>query len=135
MTPWPYMVRDETTRSAAMGLIGMLNVADKQWDITIVPHRERRSLSQNALLWKWLEEVVKHVHEATGQDKDDIHEHLKQKFLTTKITEINGEISKRWSTKGLSKAEMSAYLDKIYAWATSEMGLLLPVPEDLGRGA
>ena len=130
----PIIVWNVAGRQVVQNHIASLNL-DKPWAITIEPHREKRTLSQNALMWKWHEEVVKYVHEATGQDKDDIHEHLKQKFLTPKITEINGEISKRWSTKGLSKAEMSEYMNKIYAWATSEMGLLLPVPEDLGRAA
>ncbi len=134
MKPRPYTIRSEVNRDAVLKVVGMLNL-EKEWDITIEPHRQRRTLSQNALMWKWVEDVVKYVHEATGQDKEDIHEFCKQKFLDPKVIEINGEIVKRWSTKGLSKAEMSAYLDKIYAWATSEMGLLLPVPEDLGRAA
>ncbi len=131
MKPRPYTIRAEGMRARVIECISNLNL-DKAWDITIEPHRERRSLSQNSLMWKWIGEVVEHVHEATGQDSDDIHEFLKQKFLRPKVIEINGEIVKRWSTKGLSKAEMGAYMEKIYAWATSEMGLLLPVPEDLG---
>ena len=109
--------------------IAALNV-EKPWAITIEPYKKRRSLSQNALMWKWLEKVVAHVHETTGQDKEDIHEFFKRQFLTPKVTEVFGVTVKTWSTKDLNTAEMSEYLDKIYAWVTTELGLLLPVPQD-----
>ena len=134
MKPRPYVIRCETTRAAVLAGIARLNI-EKSWDITIEPHRKRRSLSQNSLMWAWVNEVAEHVREATGQDSDDIHEFFKQKFLTPRIIEVNGETVKKWSTKKLTKAEMSEYMNRIYAWATSEMGLLLPVPEDLGRAA
>ncbi len=136
MKPRPYIVNSETTRSAAMASVGMLNVTGKVWDITIEPHRERRSLSQNRLMWSWINEVAEHVHEATGQGSDEIHEFFKGQFLPRRVIEIGGVVENApGSTKKLSKAEMSEYMNKIYAWATSEMGLLLPVPEDLGRAA
>ncbi len=123
------IIRDEGMRTRVIQHIAALNI-DKSWAITIEPHKKRRSLSQNALMWKWLEKVVEHVHETTGQDKEDIHEFFKRQFLTPKLKEVFGVIVKTWSTKDLSTAEMSTYLDKIYAWVTSELGLLLPVPQE-----
>lgn len=133
--PRPYFVNSETTRSAAMASIGMLNVTDKQWDITIEPHRMKKTASQNRLMWLWLEKVVQLIHEDTGQSKTTVHEYFKQQFLEPEVGEINGVIVKTWSTKPLERADMSKYLDKIYAHVVSEWGLLLPVPEDLGRAA
>ena len=49
----------------------------KAYDVTIVRHRERRSVDQNRLLWLW----IKCISDETGQDKDDLHEYFKQKFL------------------------------------------------------
>ncbi len=126
------IIRDAARRAWVANHITGLNV-EKAWTITIEPHKNKRSLSQNALYWKWLENVVDHVHEATGQDKEDIHEFFKRHFLAPKVKEVFGYIVQTWSTKNLNTAEMSEYLDKIYAWVTTELGLLLPVPEDLGR--
>ena len=49
----------------------------KAYDVTVVRHRERRSVDQNRLLWLW----IKCISDETGQDKDDLHEYFKQKFL------------------------------------------------------
>ena len=128
------ILRDDGMRARILDHISRLNL-EKPWEITIGRYRDKRTLSQNSLMWKWIEEVVQGLHDDTGQDKEDIHQHLMELFLMPKITEINGKISRRWSTKGLEKAEMSQYMDKIYAWATTEMGMMLPLPEELGRAA
>ncbi len=125
------IIRDEGMRERVVQHIAGLNIS-KPWAITIEPYKGRRTLSQNALMWKWIEAVVMHIHEATGQDKEDVHEWLKTQFLPAKVIEIDGRVVFRYSTKGLTTAEMSKYMDKIYAWATTELGLLLPVPEGLG---
>ncbi len=133
MTRPPTIVRDEGMRARIIEHIAGLNLG-KPWAITVEPHRKTRSLSQNALMWKWLEEVVQHIHEDTGQDKEDIHEYLKRRFLMPKVRDVFGVVVQTWSTKGLEIADMSTYLDKIYAWATTEMGLLLPVPASADTG-
>ncbi len=123
------IIRDEGMRERVVQHIAGLNI-EKPWAITIEPYRKRRSLSQNALMWQWLDVVVQHVHESTNQDKEDIHEFFKQQFLEPRIIEIGSEIVKRWSSKNLSTAEMAIYMDQIYAWVTTELGLLLPIPQD-----
>ncbi len=42
MKPQPYTITSETTQDAVLTLIGRLNI-EKAWDITIEPHRQRRS--------------------------------------------------------------------------------------------
>lgn len=123
------IIRDEGMRTRVVQHITALNI-DKPWAITIEPHKERRSLSQNALMWKWINEVAQYVHEATGQDSDDVHEFFKAKFLPPRIVELGGEIIEWRTTTRLTTAEMSEYMNKIYAWVTTELGLLLPVPQD-----
>ena len=123
------VLRDEILRDRLIKLLSTLNL-ETPWEVTWVPYSSPHTTSQRGLMWLWIENVVGHVHEATGQDKEDVHEFLKQKFLAPKIIEINGEIVKRWSTKGLSTADMSSYMDAINAWATYDMGLRLPAPED-----
>lgn len=123
------IVRDEGMRTRVVQHIAALNI-DKPWAITIEPYRKKRTLSQNALMWKWINEVAQYVHEATGQDSDDVHEFFKVKFLPARIVELGGEIIEWRTTTRLTTAEMSEYMNKIYAWVTTELGLLLPVPQD-----
>ncbi len=125
------IIRDQATRLHVLDLIAALS-PDKPWAITVEPYKKRRSLSQNALMWAWINDVAKHVHEATGQDNDEIHEFFKGQFLPRRIIEIGGIVENApGSTKDLTTAEMATYMGQIYAWVTSELGLLLPVPEDM----
>jgi hypothetical protein len=126
------IIRDEGLRQRVLDVIGKLNL-DKLWQVTIEPYRKKRSLSQNALMWKWIDEVVKHVYETTGQDKDDIHLIFKQKFANVKCVGLGGDEYLVRSTRKMTTAEMSTYMDAIYAFCTSELGLFLPLPEEMGR--
>lgn len=126
----PIILRDDTMRARVLDLIARLDLS-KPWEITVKPWRKKRTLSQNALYHKWLGEVVAMVAEHTGHDHDDIHDFCKRKFLKPRVVEINGEVHERYTTTDLETPEMSAYMDKVYGWATSELGLLLPLPEEL----
>lgn len=126
------VIRDDAGRKRAIAFLERLNV-EKPWQLTLGPLRKKRTLSQNALMWKWLDEVAGHISESTGYETEEVHEHLKRKFLTPKRVEIDGDLTEVYSTKKLTTAEMSNYLDAIYRWATSDLGLFLPCPEDQGR--
>ena len=126
------IVRDEKLRQNALRLISALNV-EKPWEITVKPYRKTRTLSQNALMWKWHGEVADAVSQHTGADKDDVHEFFKRKFLKPRIVEIGGEVLERYSTRSLKTAEMSDFMNRIYAYCTSELGMILPTPDEYGR--
>ncbi len=126
------IIRNETLRQRVLDLIGALS-PDKVWRVTIELHKKRRSLSQNSLMWLWLDQVADHVHQYTGQDKDDLHEIFKQKFASVKCVGLGDDEYLVRSTRKMTTAEMSNYMDAIYAFCTSELGLLLPLPEELGR--
>ena len=126
------IISDENTKFRVAKIIGGLNL-DKPWVVSWERHTKRRTLSQNSLMFMWIDRVVAHVHEHTGHDKDEIHEWFKCKFAPVRIVDIGGEAKEYRSTKNYTTAEMTDYMNKIYAWATTELGLFLPVPEDLGR--
>ena len=126
----PIIVRDEAIRARVLDLIAKLDLR-KPWEITVKPYRKKRTLSQNGLYHKWLGEVVAVVAEHTGMDHDDIHDFFKKKFLTPRVIEINGEVHERYTTTDLDTAATSAFMDKVYGWVTAELGLLLPLPEEL----
>lgn len=119
---------DEPARQRVLSHIANLNI-ERPWDITIGRHVKKRSLSQNALMWAWINRVVEEVSDYTGMDADKVHEHFKAKFLTSEMIEMGGETTEYRSTKNLSTAEMADYMNRIYAFCTTELGLLLPVPE------
>lgn len=130
----PLVIKDEVMRHRVLDLIARLDLS-KPWEVTVNPHRKKRTLAQNALMWSWVNEVADHVRDYTGMDSDEIHEFFKAKFLPARLIEVNGDSVEYRTTTKLTRQEMSEYMDRIYHWATSELGLLLPSPADLGRDA
>lgn len=123
------IIRDEKLRARVIGWIRAINL-DKPWRVTVEPHRKRRSLSQNSLMWLWIGEVADLVGQHTGMDAADVHEFFKQKFLPPRIIEVGGVTEDVRSTAKLTTLEMTTYMDRIYAWVTTELGLLLPLPQE-----
>ena len=128
MSREPYIIRDETMRQRVSDLVDALDLG-KPWSVTIEPFKKKRSLSQNALYWKW----VGIIADETGNDNDDIHEAFKGMFLTPRSVQIGNESREIRSTARQNTDEMKGYMDKVYAYATSQLGILLPIPEELGR--
>ena len=128
----PFILRDDVVRGYVLDLIGKLNL-EKPWSVTVEPYKKKRSLSQNSLMWMWINDVADRVQDETGQDADDVHDFFKQKFLKPKVVEIAGETIMKYSTKDLTVPEMITYMDQIYAFVISELGILLPIPEELNR--
>jgi len=128
--PKPYYMDSEKDRDRVIDIINGLLI-EKKWTVEIKRHVKRRTTSQNSLMWKWINEVVEHVKQHTGYDADDIHEFFKRKFLMPAIVVIGGEEIKKWSTKKLTTTEMSKYMTDIDRWCISELGLSLPIPEQM----
>lgn len=123
------IIRNEALRARVIGWARAISL-DPPWRVTMEPHRKRRSLSQNSLMWLWLGEVADLVGQHTGMDADDIHEAFKRKFLPARIIEVLGETIDVRTTTTLTTLEMTTYMDRIYAWVTTELGLLLPLPQE-----
>ena len=101
----------------------------KKAKVEITEKKNKRTLDQNALLWLWLT----CIENETGTDKDDLHEYFKGKFLGFKQNVFNGEsYDVRLTTKKLNTAEFTEYLNKINQFASTELGIYLPNPKDLG---
>ena len=125
------IIRDETLRGRVLDLISKLDLS-KAWTVTVEPHRARRSLNQNALYHKWCSIIALD----TGNSHDTVHDFLKGEFLAPRTVEIGGRSREvRPSTTTLKIDEMSAFMNQVQAWAGSTLGIILPVPDDLGREA
>lgn len=124
----PFTITTEADRKRALDHIGALSLG-KPWQMTIGPLTRRRTLSQNSLMWAWLNEVAEHISDHTGYETHEVHEFCKHLFLPAKRVMIGGREVEYWTTTDLTTHEMSEYMEKIYRWASSELGLFLPSPE------
>lgn len=101
---------------------------DKVYRVEITLKRENRTVSQNRLYWLYLA----CLEDETGMEKECLHDYFKQKYLTIEDVEIgNITIKKTISTTKLNTSQFSEYTNKIAAFASAELGIILPNPEDL----
>lgn len=100
----------------------------KQFIVSIDKKKEVRSLPQNKLYWMWLG----CISSETGNEVKDLHEHFTEYYLPRETIRIFDKVTERpISTTKLSTAEFTIYLDKIEMFASSELGIVLPHPEDI----
>lgn len=98
------------------------------YDISIKRHREQRSMPQNNLMWLWFG----CISEETGQDKQTIHDYYCNTYLTPELCICNGkEFYRVPSTKSLTTDAFTLFLNQIKADAATELGIILPEPQDL----
>ena len=87
---------------------------------------EQRTISQNALMWLWFTCIERE----TGSDKQDVHDHYCRLFLR-RTALINGvEETVYGGTSKLNTLQMTDFMNKVKADAATEMGIILPLPED-----
>lgn len=100
----------------------------KKYDVSIKLKRVTRTFSQNRLHWLWLACIMAE----TGNDKDSLHEYFKDTYLPKESKPIFGKIIEvAVSTTSLNTAQFTHYLNRIQQFASSELGIILPDPEDL----
>ncbi|HDN2618829.1 TPA: hypothetical protein ACTY1O_001284 [Enterobacter hormaechei] len=97
--------------------------------LIIKPWKDKRSLSQNALLWMWNGDVASAVnhHSASKLTEEDLHEFLKDMFCPAKPVTVLGDTKMVKSTKLLDTEEMTFYLLRIEVWC-AERGIKLRIP-------
>lgn len=98
----------------------------KIYTIEIIERRIKRTISQNGLYWLWLTCIS---HE-TGNDKDDLHEYFKQKYLIRERKYIIDQLVEVVSTKRLNTVQFKYLLDNVHMFASTELAIELPNPED-----
>ena len=123
--PRPLIIFDEASRQRCISLIAGLNI-EKKWAVTVERYKKKRTLSQNALYHKW----VGIIAQETGNDHDDVHDEFKRRWVPPKEIEIFGEIRMRQSTTDFDTPGMTEFMERVYAFSVSELGILLPLPEE-----
>jgi hypothetical protein len=103
--------------------------------LTIKPYVKNRSLAQNRLLHLWINCIKDHWLESTGEiySAEAWKEQLRQDFLGIESFGMpNGYIATRTRrTRDLNVKEFTEFLEKIDAYAATELELVLPHPDDL----
>jgi hypothetical protein len=95
--------------------------------VTVTKWHEARSNQQNAYYWG----VVLHLlSNELGYTPEELHELLKQKFLTKWILIKDKEYPTALSTQELSTVMFKEYISKIVIWASLECGIIIPEPNE-----
>jgi hypothetical protein len=101
------------------------------WRIEFKPWKEQRSLSQNALSWKWYKEIADQIHAKTGMGPftdQDIHDRLVVERFgheTVKIGSI--EVTRPFRTRDFDTGVMHHYMRWIEWWC-AERDIKLTIP-------
>ena len=100
----------------------------KPHSISLLKTSKKRSLPQNKLYWLYLACIEKE----TGNLSSDLHEYFKDKFLKKQLIEVLGkQIIKEASTANLKTVAFNEYLENIVIFASTELSIKLPNPDDL----
>ena len=96
------------------------------YTITVKKVSEKRSISQNDLLWMWLACIERE----TGTPKDEVYMYYCKRFLMRTVT-IGQRMERIYMTSSkLNMEQMTTFLNQIQADAQTELGITLPQPQD-----
>ena len=101
---------------------------NKDVDVIVEEHKDRRSLEQNKLMWVWIGLLGEHL----GYTKGDMHRVLLGEHFGTKEIEYNGKVylEPLQGSSGLKVKEMTEHLEWIEQFAVT-MDVILPRPEEI----
>ena len=96
-------------------------------EVTIEKRRKRRTDNQNSYYWGV---VIRTIANECGYRSDEelaaVHAELKKKFLPH-----NGKLALPQSTTTLNTADFTEYIEKVRAWAATELGIYIPDPNEI----
>ena len=96
------------------------------YTIEVKKTTEKRTVSQNALMWMWFTCIERE----TGTPRQDIHDYYCRMFLRRWVSFKDKNIEVVGETKKLNTEQMTEFLNNVQADAQTEMGITLPRPED-----
>ena len=123
-------IATEAARTAFIDYLMDLNL-DKPWVITVGRKKKKRSLSQNALYHKWIDDARKE-EALSGWTHDELDEALKQKCECPRhvFTGFDGMEISRYSTSTADTVEMADYMERVYRFLVGDYGVYLTLPEE-----
>lgn len=147
------ILHNAAIRARAQAIIAALP-QEPVHEVVIRPHKGKRSLDQNALLWQWLTIIGSEL----GYTKEEAHEEYKRRFLVPilirddteyaamwgavesvkasgmekEAAQLEGDIVRLTSTTRLNTRQFTEFLTDIDRHAAG-LDIYLPRPEDQGR--
>lgn len=97
------------------------------YTVTVKRTTEKRTVSQNALMWMWFTCIER----MTGTSKQDVHDYYAKRFLRRTVYYNGKAESVVGETKRLTTEQMTAFLNNVQADAETELGIKLPTPQDM----
>ncbi|AQV70746.1 TPA: hypothetical protein RLT95_000349 [Escherichia coli] len=121
----------ETNKSQFWLVLKQILSTGKRWRIKISEYREKRTLSQNNLMWVWNAEIAAQLSAASAENftPEEVHEWLKDIFCPAKRVTIFNITRCVKSTRQLDIGDMHKYLTDIDQWA-HQKGLRLTIPDN-----
>lgn len=99
-----------------------------QWE-----KKRPRTLSQNALLWIWFQDIANFFNTTYGDsmwNKQNVHDLFCEMFKTIEILP-NGQIINKWvEISKLNKKQMTDFMNKVQEYMATEHGATVPLPDD-----
>jgi len=102
-------------------------LSNGEYTLSVKKNVKRRSISQNE--WFWL--AMTCIEKETGTDRNDAHDFFCTKFLRRKVIFNGVEKDVIYGTSKLNTIQFGEFMEKIQAYASQELGILLPNPSDL----
>lgn len=124
-----YLISDELQARRVASLVSGLKIDGKPWQVTVARYVKKRTLPQNNLYWQWLTIIGNE----TGYDKAELHDAFRERFLPFEDVEVCGVMRRRLtstSDPAFTTDRMTAYMTQIERFAATELGMILPHPED-----
>ena len=97
-------------------------------EVTVEKYRKTRSGNQSRY---YFGVIVKILSDELGYTKDEIHEILKGKFLSEEIKVGDEVIRYAKSTTSLKTDAFESLMTDIREWASTELGIFLPLPNEI----
>jgi hypothetical protein len=124
------MIKKVNSYLSALSWISSLKQLDWNigYEIKVSKIKKKRSFDQNSLYFLYLG----CISQETGNDKDQLHEYFKQKYLGyNHYNLLNEHVIKTKSTTELTTKQFTEYIEKIVIFASQELNIILPNPSDL----
>lgn len=104
--------------------------SDVPWLVQAEPYRKKRSIDQNSFLHGV---PLKLIHQHTGTDIEDIKDYLLGECFGWLEYEVFDNRRRKPAKRSseLNTVEFGSFLDFIERWASEELGMIIPKPNEI----
>ena len=128
------IIHDIASRKRVIDHIGTLSLEGLPWIVDIKRKTKRRSLSQNALFHKWVDFIANEVgYEVWDSERMKAELKIVCQCPATKYVGLDGTEREERSTSKLNTADMAEFMTRVERFAASELGIIVPSPDDVQR--